>query len=51
MLWDSNTKTLKNKKYWESLQTLETSIYTHRNILKNRYGNLSNPNQNKKGFS
>ena len=51
MLWDSNTKTLKNKKYWESLQTLETSIYTLRNILKNRYGNLSNPNQNKKGFS
>lgn len=51
MLWDSNTKTLKNKKYWESLQTLETSIYTLRNILKNRYSNLSNPNQNKKGFS
>ena len=40
--------------YLEKLEpalSSEEDINKLRNILKNRYSNLSNPNQNKKGFS
>jgi hypothetical protein len=50
-LYDINTKQLKNKEYWKSLRSLETSIYNLRTILKDRYKNSTNVEDNKKGFA
>lgn len=49
-LYDVNTKTLKNKEFWKSLQSLETAIDTQRTILKNKYRS-SDKKKNKDGFT
>lgn len=50
-LYDINTKQLKNKEYWKSLQSLETSIHNLRSILKDRYKNATSAKRNKEGFA